>query len=265
MSIPKKIHYCWFGNNPLPQKTINYMESWKKFCPDYEVVKWDESNFDINSCKFVKEAYKEKKWAFVSDYVRFYAMYTEGGIYIETDSELLKPIDELLKYDSFFGLAGDDVTLAMCGTTKGNDIAKAVIDKYNNKSFYQKDGSLNTTSINKEVFDILVDLFDLDTENVNHIQLLGNNNAIFPEKYFFSYDYMTGLFNIHPELYVKHYGDGTWLDSETKKMLEYQHKYVKIFGKRIGVYVGKSIYYLKFKGIFYFVKKIFTILVHNDN
>ena len=162
-------------------------------------------------------------------------------------------------------MAGDDVTLAMCGTTKGNDIAKAVIDKYNNKSFYQKDGSLNTTSINKEVFDILVDLFDLDTENVNNIQLLGNNNAIFPEKYFFSYDYMTGLFNIHPELYVKHYGDGTWLDSETKKMLEYQHKYVKIFGKRIGVYVGKSIYYLKFKGIFYFVKKIFTILVHNDN
>ena len=63
MSIPKKIHYCWFGNNPLPQKTINYMESWKKFCPDYEVVKWDESNFDINSCKFVKEAYKEKRTA----------------------------------------------------------------------------------------------------------------------------------------------------------------------------------------------------------
>ena len=81
----KVLHYCWFGNNPLPQSAVKYMESWKKFCPDFVIKRWDESNFDVESVPFVKEAYAAGKWAFVSDYVRAYALYEEGGLYVDTD------------------------------------------------------------------------------------------------------------------------------------------------------------------------------------
>lgn len=91
----KILHYCWFGGNPLPESAVRYMETWKKFCPDYEIKRWDESNFDVNSVPFVKEAYAAKKWAFVSDYVRTYALYKEGGLYVDTDVEFIKGIDDL--------------------------------------------------------------------------------------------------------------------------------------------------------------------------
>lgn len=82
--IPKIIHYCWFGGKPLPPKAKKYIESWKKFCPDYEIKEWNESNFDVHCCRYVEEAYNAKKWAFVSDYARFLALYNEGGIYFDT-------------------------------------------------------------------------------------------------------------------------------------------------------------------------------------
>ena len=91
----KILHYCWFGGAPLPESAKRYMETWKKFCPDYEIKRWDESNFDVNSVPFAAEAYAAKKWAFVSDYVRTYALYHEGGLYVDTDVEFLKEIDDL--------------------------------------------------------------------------------------------------------------------------------------------------------------------------
>lgn len=95
--IPKKIHYCWFGGQPLPDKMQRYITAWHKICPDYVFIKWDESNFDINSSiPFVREAYEHKKYAFVSDYARLQALYNEGGVYIDTDVELVKPLDSFL-------------------------------------------------------------------------------------------------------------------------------------------------------------------------
>ena len=91
----KILHYCWFGNNPLPAETVQYMESWKKFLPDFEIMRWDESNFDVHSVPFTEQAYKEKKWAFVSDYVRCYALYKYGGLYLDTDVEVIRRLDDL--------------------------------------------------------------------------------------------------------------------------------------------------------------------------
>ena len=99
--IPKIIHYCWFGRNSLPDDVKEYIATWKKYCPDYQIVEWNEDNFDVNSCDYVKEAYGAKKWAFVSDYVRLYALYTMGGVYMDTDVEVVKPLDGLLKYNAF--------------------------------------------------------------------------------------------------------------------------------------------------------------------
>lgn len=101
--IPKKIHYCWFGGNPLPPLAVKCIESWKKYCPDYEIKEWNESNFDLNCNEYVREAYEAKKWAFITDVVRLYAMVTEGGIYMDTDVEVLRPLDDLLVYEAVSG------------------------------------------------------------------------------------------------------------------------------------------------------------------
>ena len=93
--IPKKIHYCWFGGNPMPEKDKKCIESWKRYCPDYEIIRWDESNYDVSKNRYMKEAYEEKKWGFVPDYARLDIIYNEGGIYLDTDVELVKNLDDL--------------------------------------------------------------------------------------------------------------------------------------------------------------------------
>ena len=100
--IPKIIHYCWFGGNPKPQILLNCIESWKKFCPDYEIIEWNESNFDVNFCAYSTRAYEAKKWAFVSDIARIKIIYDYGGIYLDTDVLLKNSLDNLLLYDAWF-------------------------------------------------------------------------------------------------------------------------------------------------------------------
>lgn len=102
--ITKTIHYCWFGRGELPEKAKQCIESWKNFCPDYEIKEWNEDNFDMNSCAYVKEAYEAKKWAFVSDYARFEILYKYGGLYFDTDVELVKSFDDIVSKGTFMGL-----------------------------------------------------------------------------------------------------------------------------------------------------------------
>lgn len=102
--IPKIIHYCWFGGGPKPKSVEKYIRSWKKYCSDYEIIEWNEDNFDISSSPlYVKQAYAAKKWAFVSDYARLKVVFECGGIYFDTDVQVIKNIDTLLQYDTFFG------------------------------------------------------------------------------------------------------------------------------------------------------------------
>lgn len=105
--IPKKIHYCWFGKGKMPDLSKKCIESWKKYCPDYEIIEWNEDNFDINCCDYVKEAYASKRFAFVTDYVRLYAMYTQGCIYMDTDVEVMKNLDKFLVHQAFSGFESD--------------------------------------------------------------------------------------------------------------------------------------------------------------
>ena len=101
--MEKKIHYCWFGGKPLPRKVKQCIKTWKKFLPDYEIIEWNEQNFNIKSCTFVEQAYENKKWAFVSDYARIYALYKEGGIYFDTDVKVLKDINNIIDKEMFLG------------------------------------------------------------------------------------------------------------------------------------------------------------------
>lgn len=101
--IPKVIHYCWFGGNPLPNIAVKCINSWKKYFPDYEIIEWNESNFDLFSCDYCREAYDAKKWAFVSDYARFKILYEHGGVYFDTDVEVIKSMDDILQKGAFIG------------------------------------------------------------------------------------------------------------------------------------------------------------------
>ena len=101
--IPKIIHYCWFGGNPLPKSAIKCIESWKKYLPDYEIKEWNESNFDFSKCAYAREAAEKKKWAFVSDYARFKILYQYGGLYFDTDVEVIKPLDDIIAAGPFMG------------------------------------------------------------------------------------------------------------------------------------------------------------------
>ena len=104
MSIPKIIHYCWFGGGPISPESRKCIESWKKYCPDYKIIEWNEQNFEISQNRYAQQAYEAKKYAFVSDYVRLAVLYEYGGIYLDTDVELVRPLDELLEHKGFIGM-----------------------------------------------------------------------------------------------------------------------------------------------------------------
>ncbi len=146
--IPKIIHYCWFGRNPKPDIIIKCIESWKKYCPDYKIIEWNEDNFDIESNQYVKEAYINKKWAFVSDYVRLFVLYEYGGIYLDTDCEIKKCIDVFLDQGGVVGGYEEDVYIstATMFSEKNNKWIKMMLDYYQEKSFITSDGKLDMTT-----------------------------------------------------------------------------------------------------------------------
>lgn len=136
--IPKKIHYCWFGKNPLPWDVKKCIESWEKFCPDYEIVQWNESNFDVQSHPFMKAAYEAKAWAFVSDYARLQVIYDQGGIYLDTDVELIRKPDFLLEHSSYFGVQQSDrrVNTGLgFGAEAGHPAILAMVQMYDRATF----------------------------------------------------------------------------------------------------------------------------------
>lgn len=155
--IPKIIHFCWFGGNPLPYEVKKCIASWRKFAPDYKIVKWDESNFDVNCHPFIKSAYEAKAWAFVSDYARLKIMFDHGGIYMDTDVELLKNIDFLLKNKAYVGVQQSyrliNTGLGF-GSEKNNPVIKQMLKKYDNLVFsLDKKADLACPKFNTEVLE----------------------------------------------------------------------------------------------------------------
>lgn len=147
--IPRIIHYCWFGGNPLPEEAVRCIESWKKYCPDYEIREWNESNFDIHKYKYAKQAYGKKKYAFVSDVARFDILFQYGGIYLDTDVELLRPIDSFLDQEAFagYGQSGKICTGLIFGATAGNPLIQDALSYYTHNEFLLKNGLPNTTTV----------------------------------------------------------------------------------------------------------------------
>ena len=226
--IPKKIHYCWFGGNPLPEDAKKYIESWKKYCPDYEIIEWNESNFDINSNIYVKEAYESKKWAFVTDYVRLYAMYNYGGIYMDTDVEVLKPLDPFLKHEAFSGFETSDyIPTGIMACKKHFDLFKELLDYYNDRHFILKNGQFDTTT-NVITITNICKKYGLKPNNT-YQEVRGF--ALYPNDYFCPKSHVTGEIKTTDNTVTIHHFAGSWLTERDKKNVKRQQKLCEKYGK----------------------------------
>ena len=160
--IPKIIHYCWFGHNPLPKSAVKCIDSWRKFFPDYEIKEWNEDNYNVNAIRYTREAYAAKKYAFVSDYARFDILYREGGVYFDTDVEVIRSMDDILALGAFMGMERDydgDFTVAPgrgLGVNPGLGLYRDILDKYSGMSFVKPDDTLNMTPIDRHITPVLI-------------------------------------------------------------------------------------------------------------
>lgn len=211
--IPKIIHFFWFGKKPKGKQEKKCIESWKKYCPDYEIKEWNESNVDLNMMPFVKEAYDAKKYAFVSDVLRLRVLYDEGGIYFDTDVELLKNFDDLLQNAGFIGFENNNfVNTGQCvGAEKGNPIIKEMFDYYKSRHFLNKDGSFNLLGCPIVNTKILTDrglILNGEMQNIDGFLVL-------PSDYFNPYDDTLGKLNKTKNTYSIHWYSKSWMSKKT--------------------------------------------------
>ncbi len=246
--IPKKIHYCWFGKNPLPPLAQKCIESWKKFCPNYEIIEWNEDNFDVNSCKYTAQAYSAKKWAFVSDYARFKILYEQGGLYFDTDVELVKPIDEIVALGSFMASEHDDGKSVNIGlgvaAEPGLEIYKTLIEKYNGLSFIGDDGEANTKTIVEYTSELLVERGLKKTSEVQTVSGL----IIYPKEYFCPIDYATGKMQITPKTLSVHHYDGSWHSPVEEYASNLRKKLIKFLPRKLSGRLAYFMAQVKFNG-----------------
>ena len=232
--IPKIIHYCWFGRGPMPELALKCIESWHRFMPDYTYKLWNEDNFDVESVPYVKEAYEARKFAFVTDYVRLFALYTEGGIYMDTDVEVLKPYDDLLVLSGFTGYEGSKYKPPVTGTiasAPGGEWVKEQLDAYEGLHFLLPDGS-----------------FDMTTNTVRISRIMGEGGfvqdgkkQVYKDMHVFPVEYFcprqtTGEMLITENTYCNHHFMGSWND---KAGFSWKGMIGKIVGKNAMVHLIK--------------------------
>lgn len=256
--IPKIIHYCWFGGNPLPEKDKKCIESWKKFCPDYQIIEWNESNFDVNCCQYVKEAYEAKKWAFVSDYARIYALYTMGGIYLDTDVELLKSFDKFLFHTAFTGFESTQYPFtAVVGSEPQGQFVNDILKSYDNRTFILSDGEYDTTTNTESVKNLLVNNFNIKQDNT--FQEVSQYITIYPNDYFCPKSYYDGKVYLTKNTTAIHWYNGSWQSEEQKKWHYASAKLTKLFGNKISDIILGIYFSIKKEGFSnYLRKKIFN-------
>ncbi|EPN5230292.1 glycosyl transferase [Vibrio cholerae] len=203
--MEKIIHCCWFGRGEKSALIKKCMNTWKEKLPEYLIIEWNEDNFDIESNLYVKEAYASRKWAFVSDYVRLWALYNHGGIYLDTDVEVFKPFDDFLEHRFFTGFekhCGEISPItAVMGSEKNSVWLKEMLDEYEHISFIQKDGTHNLYTNTKRITKYMIDELGVDKED-DRIQNPLDGFYIYPSHYFC---------NKKSDSYSMHHFDGSWL------------------------------------------------------
>ena len=206
--IPKTIHYCWFGRGEKPKLAQKCIASWKKHCPGYEIIEWNEDNFDVNCCDYVREAYESKKYAFVADYVRLYAMYTQGGIYMDTDVEVVRPLDEFLVHQAFSGFEDEhSIPTGIMASEKGFCLFEYLLSYYNNRHFIKSDGGKDMTT---NVAIITEMLMERGFKPNGFFQVV-EGFALYPRDYFCPLEDSTGIMFDSENTATIHWFNKSWI------------------------------------------------------
>ena len=223
--IPKKIHYCWFGRNPLPESAQKCIASWRKYFPDYEIIEWNEDNFDVNAIPYTAQAYAAKKYAFVSDYARFKILYEHGGVYFDTDVEVIRPMDDIIARGAFMGF---EIDAPLSGASKmvnpglglavapglglavapGLGLYAELLEVYRTLQFILPDGSHNPQAIVRNTTQLLINHGLKDVAGIQHVAGI----YIYPKEYFNPLDDSTGRLRITENTRSIHWYSKTWLD-----------------------------------------------------
>lgn len=225
--IPKKIHYCWFSDNPIPEPLQKCIDSWKEKCPDYEIVCWNEKNYDVNQRRYTAEAYANQKYGFVSDVARWDILYEHGGIYLDTDVELYKNLDELLYQEAFVGTEkwGNINSGGGCGAIPHHPMVKKLSIQRDMISFVKEDSSLNLDT--NGIYETKVFL-ESGFQVKNETQII-DDVSVYPPFVFHPYDYVSCEETRKDETFSIHYFSGTWMDEKGKKnRAETQEKYAQV-------------------------------------
>ena len=226
--IPKIIHYCWFGGNPLPELALKCIESWKKFLPDYEIKEWNESNFNLDLYPYAREAYDNRKFAFVTDIVRLYVLYHEGGIYMDTDVEVLKNLDNYLTHNAFSGFESDgSIPTGIMASVAHNQWFQLQLNYYDGRHFVYENGKLDMTTNVETITKITKAHYSIELNNT--FQDIGDI-VFYPSDYFCPKSHKTGIISCTDNTACIHHFAGSWT-------IPLRQKYIKIktkFSKRIG-------------------------------
>ena len=244
--IPKVIHYCWFGHNSLPELAVKCIASWKKFLPDYEIKEWNEDNFDVNIIPYTAEAYQAKKYAFVSDYARFWILYHYGGLYFDTDVEVIRPMDDIIARGPFMGCERESFVTKVnilsetdlgvnpglgLGVTPGCQLYNEVLKMYNTLHFVRKDGSLNLKTVVSYTTEILC---KNGLKNTMEIQECAGI-WIYPKEYFCPVDYETNKCLLTKNTYTIHHYAASWHGRKEKIYLFIKH----LLGSRVAKFCSE--------------------------
>lgn len=245
--IPKTIHYCWFGGNPLPGDALKCIESWRKYCPNYEIKEWNESNFDFSDCQYAMEAYNAGKWAFVSDYARFKILYEYGGLYFDTDVEVIRLLDDLVAAGPFMGFESGTSAAPGLGlaANPGLGFYKTMIDKYKLLHFLRTDGTYNLKTI---VVYTTEELIKAGLQKVPGIQTV-SGITLYPSEYFCPKDCMTGILNITDNTYSIHHFKASWYSELQTCTAELTKKFCGKMPRTVAEYLAALLANLKINGV----------------
>lgn len=234
--MQKIIHYCWFGEKPLSKMAKKCIKSWKKYFPDYEIKEWNENNFNVDICPFVKQAYQNKKWAFVSDYARLYALYNEGGIYFDTDMEVIKDCKILCEDEFFIGYEENKVIAAGVIGVKNvkNKYVKQLLDWYDRQKVFDVNNIFNYA-----IPKIITNIFSqYKKENVDGIDIINEEIKVYPEEYFYPINYNYSKKNFTKNTYMIHYYNATWAPKQEKIAIYF----FRTFGTKLGKFLLNRYY-----------------------
>lgn len=228
MTIPKIIHYCWFGGKEKPDIVKRCLASWHNRLTDYQFIEWNENNFDVNRNAYVKQAYEAGKFAFVSDYARVFALYHFGGIYLDTDVEVFKSFDDLLHHESFWGFEQENfIATSTIGAAKANKLIEVFMDSYQHKNFIREDGSFDSLTNVALITEILGDWGVKPNGLYQDIEGVG---TFYPQTYFSPYDYINCRTFMSSNTYAMHHFYKSWLPRKARLKGQVKWMLAKIIG-----------------------------------